>query len=419
MNGSFVLHTTKIYLLKKITQIGPAAMVAAAFIGPGTVTTATLAGAGYGYTLLWAVLFSTLATILLQEMAARLGVVGRFGLGEAIRKKVNHPTWRILAFTLVIAAILGGNAAYEAGNLTGAVLGFDQWKISLGSWQFNPLIILIGLLAFGLLYSGQYRTIERSLVLLVGTMSIVFFVSAILLKPNIGAILSGLFMPVLPDNALLMVVGLIGTTIVPYNLFLHASSASKRWDKPEQLAAARGDTIISVMVGGLITMAIMITAAAALHGQDQPISNAGDLAQQLTPLLGDWAQPFLAMGFLAAGLSSSVTAPLAAAFATAGILGWSSDLKGSKFRKVWMFVLGTGVLFSLLGFKPLMVILFAQIANGILLPVIAGFLLWVMNDKNLLGTFVNNTTRNVLGIIVLLTALGLGLKSILSVLGFL
>ncbi|WP_222845758.1 Nramp family divalent metal transporter [Flavilitoribacter nigricans] len=403
--------------MKKKTQIGPAAMVAAAFIGPGTVTTATLAGAGYGYTLLWAVLFSTLATVLLQEMAARLGVAGRLGLGDAIRQKVRHPVWRILAFALVLIAILGGNAAYEAGNLTGAVLGFDQWRVQLGVWQFNPLILLIGALAFLLLFSGKYRTIERFLVLLVGTMSLVFFFSALLIQPDLGAILQGLFVPVLPENALLMVMGLIGTTIVPYNLFLHASAAAKRWESAEDLQQARRDTVISVFLGGLITMAIVITAAAALHGQVDSVNNAGDLAQQLRPLLGEWAQPFLSLGFLAAGLSSSITAPLAAAFATAGILGWSSELTGKKFRMVWMFVLLIGIAFSLVGFRPLTVILFAQIANGILLPVIAAFLLWVMNDKNILGALTNTTARNVLGLIVLLVALGLGLKSIIGALG--
>lgn len=392
-------------------------MVAAAFIGPGTVTTATLAGAGYGYTLLWAVLFSTLATILLQEMAARLGVVGRLGLGDAIRQKIQRPVWRILAFTLVIAAILGGNAAYEAGNLTGAVLGFDQWRIQLGNWQFNPLILLIGAIAFALLFSGQYRTIERFLILLVGAMSLVFFFSAVLIQPDIPAILAGLFRPVLPENALLMVVGLIGTTIVPYNLFLHASAAAKRWESAESLRQARGDTVISVSVGGLITMAILITAAAALHGQVDSVDNAADLARQLRPLLGEWAHPFLSLGFLAAGLSSSITAPLAAAFATAGILGWSNDLKGRRFRSVWIFVLMIGIAFSLIGFRPLTVILFAQIANGILLPVIAAFLLWVMNDRGLLGEYSNKAVRNILGLGVLLIALGLGLKSVLSVLG--
>jgi NRAMP (natural resistance-associated macrophage protein)-like metal ion transporter len=400
--------------LKKITQIGPAAMVAAAFIGPGTVTTATLAGAGYGYTLLWAVLFSTLATILLQEMAARLGVVGQMGLGEAIRRKISAPGARIAAFGLVLAAILGGNMAYEAGNLTGAVFGFDEWQWHIGLMRFSPLLLLIGLIAFFLLYSGRYRMIERFLVLLVGTMSIVFFAAALLLQPEWGAVFKGLFVPALPENSLLVVVGLIGTTIVPYNLFLHASTASKRWQDPEQLRAARWDTIISVAVGGLITMAIVITAAAVLNESGQSVENAGDLARQLQPLLGDWSSTFLAIGFLAAGMSSSITAPLAAAFATAGVLGWPADLRAKRFRMIWMVVLIIGVLFALVGFKPITVILFAQVANGMLLPVIVGFLLWVMNDRDLLGSHANSTPLNLLGILVLVVALGLGIKGIFT-----
>ncbi|MCG8576105.1 MAG: divalent metal cation transporter, partial [Flavobacteriales bacterium] len=113
-------------MLKKLKHIGPGAMVAAAFIGPGTITTATLAGASYGYTLLWAILFSVLATIVLQEMASRLGVIGRKGLGEAIRAKLNGKLSFYLAATLVISAIFIGNAAYESGNISGAVLGFKS-----------------------------------------------------------------------------------------------------------------------------------------------------------------------------------------------------------------------------------------------------------------------------------------------------
>ena len=114
-------------MLKKLKQLGPGMLVAAAFIGPGTVTTASMAGAGYGYTLLWAMLFSILATITLQEMTARLGTQAKMGLGEAIRKKSTNKLLRYLSFGLVISAIVIGNAAYESGNLAGAVLGFEDF----------------------------------------------------------------------------------------------------------------------------------------------------------------------------------------------------------------------------------------------------------------------------------------------------
>lgn len=401
-------------MFEKLKSIGPGAMVAAAFIGPGTVTTATLAGAGYGYTLLWAVLFSIIACLVLQEMSARLGIVGRMGIGEAIRKKINISWLRFAASFLVIGAVLIGNAAYEAGNITGAVLGFDGLSQRFSNMPINPLILLIGVVAFGLLFSGKYQLIERTLVGLVSVMGVVFLAAAVFVKPDLAAIFKGLLTPTLPENGLLMVVGLIGTTVVPYNLFLHASSVQKRWNAADDLSSARWDTIISVVVGGVITAAILITAAAALHGTGKTVSSAADLSLQLKPLLGDWAPTFIAFGFLAAGLSSSITAPLAAAFATSEIMNWGNDMKGKKFRIIWFFVLAVGVIFSSLGFKPTSVILFAQVANGLLLPVIAGFLLWVMNDKTIMKNHTNSLIINILGIIIILITIGLGTKGILS-----
>ena len=403
-------------MLDKLKNIGPGAMVAAAFIGPGTVTTATMAGAGFGYTLLWAILFSLLATLLLQEMSARLGVVGGMGVGEAIRQKIKIKWLKMFSAILVISAILIGNAAYEAGNITGAVLGFGKNSSNFLGLPVNPLVLAIGFVAFLLLYSGKYKLIERSLVVMVSVMGLVFFISAILLKPDFGEILKGLFLPAMPDKSLLMIIGLIGTTVVPYNLFLHASSVKEKWPGAENLSNSRWDTYISVIFGGLVTMAILITSAVAFQGQEKTVSSAADLSEQLVPILGDWSFLFIAFGFLAAGLSSSVTAPLAAAFATSEILGWKKNLKGINFRLIWFSVLIIGVVFSSLGFKPTMVILFAQVANGLLLPIIVSFLLWIMNDKNIMGKYANSTLVNLLGIIVILITIMIGLKGIFSAL---
>jgi len=386
-------------------------MVAAAFIGPGTVTTATIAGSSFGYTLLWAVGFSIVATFVLQEMSARLGVMGQMGVGEAIRSKVNKRWLFLVVAALVIGAILIGNAAYEAGNITGAVLGFEvDWP----ALPFNPLILLIGVVAFLLLWSGRYKLIEKSLVLLVSVMGVVFIAAAIILKPDLSSTLVGLFVPAAPQGSMIMIVSLIGTTVVPYNLFLHASTVKTRWQDSADLTTARTDTLISVVGGGLITMAILITSAIAFQGVDQEVNSASDLALQLRPLLGSWSGSFIAVGFLAAGLSSSITAPLAAAYATSEILGWKEDLQGKKFRIIWLLVLGAGVLFSSLGFRPTLVILFAQFTNGLLLPVVATFLLWIMNDHRIMGVHYNNLWTNILGILVIIATIVLGVKSVLS-----
>ncbi|NND33513.1 MAG: Nramp family divalent metal transporter [Saprospiraceae bacterium] len=399
-------------MFKRLKNIGPGAMVAAAFIGPGTVTTATIAGAQFGYTLLWAVLFSVIATYVLQEMSARLGLIGRMGLGDAIRVKQPTGIMRLLSVVLVLGAILVGNAAYEAGNITGAVLGFGP-LLDTTEMHVNPLIIIIGFMAFALLYSGKYHLIERALVTLVGIMGLVFFLASWFSKPELKAVLTGLFIPSLPKGSLIMVIGLIGTTVVPYNLFLHASSVHKKWQGVEHLKSARSDTLLSIVVGGLITLAIIITAATVLQPSGGEMK-VNDLSGQLEPFLGESAKYFIALGFLAAGLSSSITAPLAASFAVAGILGWSSQLVSTKFRMVWIFVLCTGLILASFGFKPLQLILFAQVANGILLPVIAVFLLWIMNDQEIMGKFKNGMIENFGGLCVVLITLVLGLKSIFT-----
>ncbi len=255
------------------------------------------------------------------------------------------------------------------------------------------------------------------MVLLVSVMGVVFILAAILLQPSITDILRGLFIPVIPEKAGLMVVGLIGTTVVPYNLFLHASASKTKWRSGDSLKLSRLDTILSVSLGGLITMAIMITAAVAFEGASKDIEGIGALGEQLQPILGDWSTHVLSFGFLAAGFSSSITAPLAAAYATSEILDWKDGLRNKNFKMVWAFVLITGIVLASLGFRPTALILFAQVANGLLLPILAIYLLWIVNDKVLMGKHVNSKLINIIGVVVIVVTLLLGFKSIFTALG--
>jgi manganese transport protein len=396
-------------------RIGPGAVVAAAFIGPGTVTTATLAGATYGYDLLWALTFSLLATLVLQEMAARLGLVTGDGLGEAIRRRFTRPVARLVAVSLVIAAIGFGNAAYETGNLLGAGLGAEAvWGGAPRTWAIGA-----GVVAFLLLRTGSYQAVEKVLVSLVALMAVTFLVTAALVRPPVGPLLFGLFTPTLPSGAgMLYVAGLVGTTVVPYNLFLHAAAVRERWAGPEDLPAARLDLGITIFVGALVSMAIVATSAAmAGRAGVGEIASAADMAGQLEPLLGRGAGIFFAIGLLAAGLTSAITAPLAAAYATAGALGWPRDLNDMRLRAVWMIVLSVGIVFAGLGVRPVPAILFAQVANGILLPAIAVFLLLAVNDRRSMGDRANGVVMNVAGAVVVAVALGLGMRALWGALG--
>tara|TARA_B110000902_G_scaffold203806_1_gene231704 strand:+ start:22 stop:1248 length:1227 start_codon:yes stop_codon:yes gene_type:complete len=408
-------------MIKNIFKnIGPGTLVAAAFIGPGTVTLCTLAGVNFGFNLLWAMLLSIIATIVLQEMAARLGIISQKGLSEVIREEIKSPLLRQCITILILSAVVVGNASYEAGNISGGILGLEgilgKYSIAIGTISINLMSLLIGFIAFILLYIGNYKFLEKALISLVLLMSVSFIATAILTKPNLLEILNGMFVPRFPEKSILTIIGLVGTTVVPYNLFLHASLVKERWHKKEDVSFARKDTIISIILGGLVSMAIIISAAAI---QTTNIANAADLAKGLAPLFGDFATYFMALGLFAAGITSAITAPLAAAYVAKGCLGWSGGLKSKKFRFVWFAILFLGVLFSSIGIKPIEIIKFAQVANGMLLPIIAGILLWIVNKKSVLGNFVNTKTQNILGVFILLIAIFLGVKGILKVLDFL
>ena len=386
----------------------------AAFIGPGTITTASIAGAQYGFALLWALLFSVAATMVLQEMAARLGIVTREGLAEALRENFRGSWLGTLAMLLVVAAVGFGNAAYEAGNLIGAALGLEGIFESPAQYWAVAVALLAGLL----LASGTYAAIEKLLVALVLLMSIVFLATLVQVKPDLSAMLAGAVTPRIPDGATLTVIALIGTTVVPYNLFLHASAVKEKWPQTvpteSALREARVDTGLSIGLGGLITLAVLSTSAAAFFGTGEAFS-AADMARQLEPLLGSAARYFFAAGLFAAGLSSAVTAPLAAAYAVCGILGWSQDFKARNFRLIWLAVLVFGTVFAVIGSSPLAAILLAQATNGFLLPICAIFLLVVMNRRDRLGEFANSSAANLAGGVVVLVTLVLGGIKIVSV----
>jgi len=396
-------------------NIGPGTLVTAAFIGPGTVTMCTKAGVGFGFDLLWALALSTIACVVLQEMAARLGIITQQGLSEVLRSQIKTPLLRYFMMAMVIAAIFIGNAAYEAGNISGGVLGLSTMIVdptfSLGGYSFNYLSILIGAIAFSILILGNFKALERILVTLVIFMSTAFLITAILTRPNILAILAG-FIPNISEEKTWTIIGLIGTTVVPYNLFLHASLVSEKWKSADDLHLAKRDTQIAIIIGGIISMAIVIAAASV---QKQEISNAADLALSLQPLFGTWAKNILGLGLFAAGITSAITAPLAAAYVVKGCFGWESNLKSIRFRLVWMTVLLVGVVFSSIGCKSIEIITFAQIANGMLLPIVATFLLWAMNQKAVLAKHTNTRNQNLLGFIIVSIAILLGLKSLWSV----
>lgn len=403
------------YLKKWLHKIGPGPLVAAAFIGPGTITLCSSAGVGFGYGLLWALLLSIIATISLQEMAARLGLVSRKDLAQIISELKTTSILKWIIVILVVSAILIGNTAYEAGNVSGGSLGLkvffnDLSAVALGL-KVDLASLMIGLFAFVLLSFESFKLIQNLLLILVILMSIAFVSAAVVTKPELNGILTGLFQFELPSNAILVVVGLIGTTVVPYNLFLHSALVLKKWDSIEGLGDVRFDTFLAVILGGVVSMTVVVAAASV----DLDTVNSGsDLAMALEPIFGVSAKYLMGIGLLAAGLTSAITAPLAAAFVVSGLFGQSEASDDKLYKLVWKVVLIFGTIVATFNLKPIVLITFAQVANGIFLPVIALILIWVMNKKQILGKYTNTVFQNAIGLLVFLITLALSYRILIT-----
>ena len=392
-------------------SFGPGFLVAAAFIGPGTVTTCTLAGANFGFALIFSLLFAVLTTLILQEMTGRLSLASGKDLGQSLREYPQHRWTQILFILITLSSITIGCAAYEAGNIIGGSLGLEMITgVPQKIW-----VVFISLAAVFLLGQQKYRLVERFLIVLVFLMSISFLATAIIMRPDMGAILRG-FIPSFPENSLFLVLALVGTTVVPYNLFLHSSAVKEKWSSTERLKDVRKDLVLSISLGGLISISIVITSAMAFFAKGIAIESGAQMASQLEPLYGSVAKALFGIGFFAAGISSAVTAPYAAAFASSGVLGWKEGQKSKKFHAVWLGVILVGLAVSLFNFSPIGVIVFAQVTNGLVLPVASIFLLIVLNSRRILGDAVNTWKQNFLGGAIVAVVSLLGLWNILKLL---
>ena len=319
-----------------------------------------------------------LAQIVLQSLAARVGVIGGVGLGESIRSTLTDSWLGKLFIALVIVAIGCGNAAYQTGNLTGAAKGVH----AIAGGHLELWIALIAGGASVVLLAGGYRWMHGALVGLVVLLSASFLLAAWVNMPSIGNVVRGMLVPHFAASDLTIVLALIGTTIVPYNLFLHASGAAATWKgMTPQVAVQQSDrdTTLAVGLGGCVTASILITASVAFYEAGASWTGIDSISDQLEPTLGRWSASAFAIGLFAAGLTSSITAPMATAFALCGCLGMASEPRGLIFR---VFALGTVIVgcgFALaFGKSPALTIVLAQVANGVLLPVIACFLLFVL-----------------------------------------
>jgi Mn2+/Fe2+ NRAMP family transporter len=360
--------------MRRVVQVLFWSVISAAFIGPGTITTAASAGSRHGLALLWALAFSTVACLVLQEASARLTVVSGRDLGQALRERFARGVPGSVIPVSVLAAVVLGCAAYEAGNLLGGVAGAT---LATGGPRI-ALTLAAGGIAFVLLWLGTTGTVPRVLGGVVAFMGVAFLLTAWRLGPDPASLFRGVVLPTLPPGSPLLVLGLVGTTVVPYNLFLGSGIA-----RGQTLGELRFGLTVAIVLGGLISMAVLVVGTAV----DPPLVFDA-LGRALRIRLGAWAESLFAYGLLAAGLSSAITAPLAAAVAARSLLprGGESESDDSwRYRSVWLLVLLTGMGFGLAEVQPIPAIILAQALNGVLLPFVAIVLLLLVNDVRLMG----------------------------------
>ncbi len=394
----------------KRSSFGPGFLVTAAFIGPGTVTSCSIAGAHFGYSLIFALVFATITTLILQEMTGRLSLGSNHDLAQSLREFPQSRLTKGLFAILTLSSITFGCSVYEAGNIIGGSLGLEMiTSISQKIW-----IALISIVAIFILSRGRYKLVEKCLIFLVFLMSASFLTTLVIVKPNLGSILKG-FIPSFPENSLYLILALVGTTVVPYNLFLHSSAVKEKWTSKAHLKDVKKDLLVSITLGGVISASIVVTSAVAFHEKGISLEQGAQLAHQLKPLFGSLTNFLFGLGFFAAGISSALTAPYAAAFASSGILGWRGGHDSKGFKGVWFGIILIGFIVSCFNLKPLSVIIFAQAANGLILPIASIFLLFVLNNREKMGKLVNNLRQNIWGIIIILTVSGLGLWNIIKI----
>ena len=403
-------------MINKLKNLGPGIIITSAFIGPGTVTICTLAGINYGYSLIWCIIFSIIATCYLQEVSSRLGIISRKGLSE-ILTDIDNTFIRRIIISIIFLSLFIGNAAYESGNISGTVMGLETFigsiEVSLLSYTINFTPIAIGIFLALIIGNGSYKVFEKILVLLVFTMSITFVLVAITSTPSIKDLLAGL-RPNVTETNFIYVVGLIGTTVVPYNLFLHSYVAKKRWVTAEDYKSSVSDTVLSIVIGGIISLSIIITAASSQIPINQnEIKNAVDLGNQLSPTLGSFSKYFISIGLFCAGITSSITAPIATSYALSGIFNYKAEWSDKIFKRVAYIVILIGVIFSSVNYNPILVIKLAQFVNGLFLPFIAIFLIWSVNKRNIMGKYVNSNFYNLLGILIVLISLVISYRSLI------
>jgi Mn2+/Fe2+ NRAMP family transporter len=381
-------------LLAFFAVFGPGFITANVDNDPGGILTYSQAGAKLGYALLWTLIPTTIALIVVQEMAARMGAVTGKGLADLIREEFG------LRATFFVMLVLG---LADFGNIMAEFAGLAS---GMGIFHVSKYIVVpVGAaVVWFVVVRGSYKPVERILILL----SLIYFtypVSALLAHPDWYQSLKDTFVPHVSRSSdyLVLVIGLVGTTITPWMQFYLQASIVEKGIGKRQYALSRWDVILGCIVTDVIAFFIVVACAATLYKSGvHNITDAAEAAQALGPLAGHWARLLFAVGLVNASLLSAAILPLATAYNICEGLGVESGVnkkfsEAKTFYWIYTFLIAGGAGFVLIPHMPLIkLILFSQVANGILLPFVLIFMLKLVNRPALMGTYKNSAIANVI-----------------------
>ncbi len=393
-----------------LAVIGPGIITANVDNDAGGITTYSLAGAQFGYGLLWTLIPITVALIVVQEMCARMGVVTGKGLADLIREQ-----YGVKATFYVMVALLFANLANTVAEFAGVAAALEIFGVSK-----YASIPIAGLFVWWLVVYGTYRRVEN--VFLVACLFYVaYLISGFLARPPWGEVLTRMVVPAFSWRAdyVVMLIGLVGTTIAPWMQFYLQAAVVEKGVRVTEYRYSRYDVVVGCIVTDVVAMFIIVACAATLFQKHISIETAKDAALALAPLAGKYCAGLFAFGLFNASLFAASVLPLATAYYVCEGFGWETGID-KKFREAPQFfglysaLIVLGSVFILIPRFPLLTVMYlSQVLNGVLLPFVLIIILLLVNRRDLMGAHVNSRTFNLIAwsssvIMIVLTGVMVG-----------
>lgn len=380
-------------LLVFLSVMGPGIITASVDQDAGGITTYTLAGAHYGYALLWSIPFMVIALAVVQEMNIRMGIVTGKGLADLIREQLGVQVTLSALGVLVLA-----NVANTVSNFAGVAASMEIYGIS--RYLAVPAAFL--LLSWAVV-KGTYRFVER-LFLVSSALYLVYAISAVLAQPPWGEVLRQTVRPSfhMERDYLIMLITLVGTTITPWMQFYLQSSVVDKGIRLKEYRYARWDAYLGSAISGVMVFFIIVACAATLYAHGIRVETAEEAALAIEPFAGRFASALFAFGLLNSSLAAAAIIPLSTAYAVCEGLGWETGVDRSLknapgFFSIYLAMLALGAGLILWPNAPLIPIMFfSQTLNGVLLPFVLLFMLRIVNDKEVMGAYVNSPLLNLI-----------------------